>query len=58
MKFTIHKSEDGGFYYTLSSRNGQCMLVSETMKKKQSCTTAIKRIMESAADGDVDDRSI
>lgn len=58
MKFTIYKSDDGGFYYTVTSRNGQCMLVSETMKKKQSVTTAIKRIIECAAEGRVDDQSV
>ena len=58
MKFTIYKSEDGQYYYVVTSRNGQIMLTSETMKRKQSVTNAIKRIMEMAADSDVDDRSL
>jgi uncharacterized protein YegP (UPF0339 family) len=58
MKFTIYKSDDGQYYYVVSSRNGQIMLTSETMKKKQSCTSAIKRIMEHAAESKVDDRSL
>jgi uncharacterized protein YegP (UPF0339 family) len=58
MKFIIYKSDDGGYYYTIVSRNGQCMLVSETMVKKQSVTNAVKKIMSSAASGSIDDRSV
>lgn len=58
MKFTIYKSDDGQFYYVVTSRNGQIMLTSETMKRKQSCVSAIKRIMEYSADAKVDDLSV
>lgn len=49
MKFTITKSDDGQWYYYISSANGQVMLVSETMKAKKSCLKAIKSIQAKAA---------
>lgn len=49
MKFTITNSDDGQWYYYISSANGQVMLVSETMKAKKSCLKAIKSIQTKSA---------
>lgn len=54
MRFIIHQSEDGQWYYELRAINGKTLMVSETMRRKQSCTDAIRVIMKQAANARVE----
>jgi uncharacterized protein YegP (UPF0339 family) len=48
MKYIIHKSSDGQFYFILIARNGQVIATSETYKTKQSCKKGIKSVRRNA----------
>lgn len=51
MKFEIRKSKKvstiGLYYYVLIGRNGEVMLVSEMMTRKESCRKSIRSIKRS-----------
>ncbi len=40
-KASIHQSEDGQFYYTVTSQNGNVLVTSETMTQKHNATSGI-----------------
>lgn len=40
-KATIHKSQDGQYYYTITAKNGQTMATSETMTQKHNVQSGI-----------------
>ena len=58
MRFKINKSDDGQYFYTVHGGNHACMLVSETMKSKQSVKNAIAKIIEGAADAEILDETL
>jgi len=57
MRFEIHKTRPlvrkPQFYYVLKSGNNEIMMVSESMKQKQSCHRAIKSIRDAFKDDTV-----
>jgi uncharacterized protein YegP (UPF0339 family) len=59
MKFEIHKSVHGEFYWILLASNGQVLADSgETYTSKQNTQEAIALIQAQAAQADVEDLSI
>lgn len=40
-KATIHKSENGQFYYTITSQNGEVLVTSETFTQKHNAESGI-----------------
>lgn len=44
MKFTISKSKNGEYYFTLRARNGQVIAQSETYHNRKDCIKTIKSI--------------
>lgn len=44
MKFRIRKSKKGEYYFVVTARNGQVILVSEMYVRKQSCLRTINSI--------------
>lgn len=43
-KFTIHPSQDGQFYFTLTAENGQVLVTSETYTQKHNCIEGIAAV--------------
>ena len=57
MKFVIQRSKDKKFYYSLVARNGRILMVSETYKRRASCTKAIASLIKQVANAEVIDKS-
>jgi uncharacterized protein len=57
MRFVIRKAKNGEFYWQLVGGNGEVMAVSEQMKQKQSCMSAIASVQKNAGDAQVVDKS-
>ena len=48
MKYEIKNSDDGQFYFTLHSRNGEIITTSELYTQKHSCYDGIYSVMSVA----------
>jgi uncharacterized protein len=57
MKFVVHRSKDGRFYWTVVGGNGEVMAQSQTMSAKASCLSSIESIRKNAADAEVVDKT-
>jgi len=57
VKFVVHKSKDGRFYWEVVGGNGETMAVSQMMQAKASCLSSIASIQKNAGDADVVDKS-
>jgi uncharacterized protein YegP (UPF0339 family) len=57
MKFVVHKSKDGRFYWEVVGGNGETMAVSQMMQAKASCLSSIESIMKNAAGATVVDKT-
>jgi uncharacterized protein YegP (UPF0339 family) len=57
MKFVVHKSKDGRFYWEVVGANGETMAVSQMMQAKASCLSSIASVQQSAANAQVVDKT-
>ena len=57
MKFVVHKSKDGRFYWEVVGGNGETMAVSQMMQAKASCLSSIESIRKNASDAEVEDKT-
>ena len=56
-KYSIEKSDDGQFYFTLSSGNGEVISVGETVNTKQSVLKTIRSMRWNAFWAKVEDNT-
>lgn len=57
MRFEIHVSNDGMFYFVLKARNGETIAVSETYTSKQMCKKGINSVRRNAIIARIDDKT-
>jgi uncharacterized protein YegP (UPF0339 family) len=57
VKFVIHRSKDGRFYWTVVGGNGEVMAQSQMMQAKASCMSSIESIMKNASGASIVDKS-
>jgi len=57
MKFVVSRNAAGEFFWRLIGANGEVMVVSEGMSRKQSCMDSIDSVKRGAAEAQVVDES-